>query len=235
MESFQPRDFQVLVVDDDEHIVDVIRMYLENIGLRVACCYDAFAALNWIELEVAHLIVLDIMMPDMDGWTLCQRVRELSDVPILMVTARGESVDKLKGFDLGADDYLVKPFDPNELVARAVSLLRRTYRSSSIIETAVLRFGQLCIDPVRHNVTVGGTPVHLTAREYHLLRIFAQNPNHILDRQQLLDLVWGIDYMGDDRVVDVFVKRLRKKMSVVKYDCEIVTVRGMGYKFEAKD
>ncbi|GMA49913.1 DNA-binding response regulator [Alicyclobacillus contaminans] len=234
-EWFQPSDHRILVVDDDPNIVDLIRLYLENKGYRVVCAYSGTDGLARLEQGDVHLIILDILMPDMDGWTLCQRVREQGDIPILMVTAKGEGSDKLKGFGLGADDYLVKPFDPNELVARATSLLRRTYHARiDVPPKTELRFGRLRIDTAGHTVTADGRPVDLTAREYQLLRIFVQNPNRILSRQQLLDLVWGIDYMGEDRVVDVFVKRVRQKLGPGDEDWAIVTVRGLGYKFETK-
>jgi DNA-binding response OmpR family regulator len=237
-QTFQPGDFQILVVDDDVLIVDLIRLYLENQGYRVVSSYNAMDGIGRVLQGDIHLIILDIMLPDMEGWTMCERVRELcelGDIPILMVTAKGESADKLKGFGLGADDYLVKPFDPNELVARATSLLRRTYQQRAhFAANNLLRFGSLCIDTAGHTVTFRGLSIQLTTREYQLLRIFAEHPNHILNRQQLLDLVWGIDYVGEDRVVDVFVKRLRQKLESEIEQWAIVTVRGMGYKFELK-
>lgn len=234
---FEPNDFQILVVDDDIHIVDLMRLYLENSRFRVVSAQQASEAFACLATHTVHLVVLDIMLPDMDGWTLCQRLREIGDVPVLMVTAKGERRDKLQGFQLGADDYLVKPFDPNELVARITSLLRRTYQPRVNLAAKKLRFGHLCIDTASHSAIIHDKPVLLTPREYQLLHIFAEHPNHVLARQQLLDLVWGMDYDGDDRVVDVFVKRLREKLRQSAHSevWTIATVRGSGYKFKVED
>lgn len=233
-EPFHASNYQILVVDDDPLIVDVIRMYLESKQFPVVFASNGNQGLAIIKRGGIDLIVLDVMMPDMDGFTMCERIRATSAMPILMVTAKGESPDKLRGFDLGADDYLVKPFDPNELVARVTSLLRRAYQTKETHPSseAILQFGQLRIDMIRHTVAIDEHLVDLTAREYQLLCIFAQHPNHVLERQQLLDLVWGIDYLGDDRVVDVFVKRIRQKLTPSDSHWAIVTIRGMGYKFE---
>lgn len=234
--DFNPDECRVLVVDDDVHITELIRLYLKNARFQVTCAHRAAQGLDVIERKQADLVILDVMMPDMDGWTICQRIREMGDTPVLMVTAKGESADKLRGFGLGADDYLVKPFDPNELVARVVSLLRRAYHTG--VRTAPrppIRFDHLCVDLAARIVTLRDKPMDLTKREYQLLEIFARNPNHVLDRQQLLDLVWGIDYDGDDRVVDVFVKRLRKKLGRAEENWSIATVRGMGYKFHVEE
>jgi DNA-binding response OmpR family regulator len=216
-ETFRPQDFHILVVDDDKNINDLIRMYLEHRGFRVSCAYDGINGLAIVESGTTHLVVLDLMMPDMDGWEMCKRVRTMGDIPILMLTARGDSPDKLHGFEIGTDDYMVKPFDPNELIARMTSLLRRTYQPRvNITPMTAIRFGSVVIDTVAHTVCVNGHQVILTPREYQLMRIFAEHPNQVLSRQQLLDLVWGIDYIGEDRVVDVFVKRLRQKLGIHK-------------------
>lgn len=234
-ETFEPGDFHVLVVDDDRNINQLIRMYLEHRGFQVSYAFDGGAGLVTLERAHIHLVILDLMMPDMDGWEMCKRVRLQSDIPILMLTARGDSLDKLYGFNIGADDYLVKPFDPNELVARTMSLLRRTYQSRVNIEPVrTIRFGNLSIDTVSHTVSTSGQAVLLTPREYQLLRIFTEHPNQVLSRQQLLDFVWGIDYDGEDRVVDVFVKRLRQKLVSDHSAWSIVTIRGEGYKFRVE-
>lgn len=230
-EPFFPQDFHVLVVDDDKNINEVVRIYLEHEGFQVSCASNGIEGIEMLESGAIHLVILDLMMPDMDGWEMCSRIRKLLDIPILMLTARGDSSDKLRGFEFGTDDYLVKPFDPNELVARAISLLRRSYQSpSNITPVTTARFGKLLIDKAAHNVWVDGQPVMLTPREYHLMDIFSEHPNQVLTRQQLLDLVWGVDYFGDERVVDVFVKRLRQKLKSDDATWCIVTMRGEGYK-----
>lgn len=233
-ELLQLADYNILVVDDDENITDLIRMYLANKGFHVLCAGNGVDGLSMVQNGNVHLIVLDLMMPDMDGWELCKRVREQSDVPILMVTARGESTDKLQGFSLGADDYIVKPFNPNELVARVTSMLARTYTRKKVTPLTAIQFDTLLINTVSHVVTVRGELADLSPREYQLLRMFADHPNQVLDRQQLLDLVWGIDYIGEDRVVDVVVKRLRKKLRYEHEKWSIRTIRGTGYQFKVE-
>ncbi len=234
-DTFRPQDFHILVVDDDRNINVLIRMYLEHQGFQVSCAYDGVAGLANVESGTVHLVILDLMMPEMDGWEMCRRVRELGDIPILMLTARGDSSDKLRGFEIGADDYLVKPFDPNELVARTISLLRRTYQPRvNITPVTAIRIESLVIDTTAHAVWMHGQQVILTPREYQLLRMFAEHPNQVLNRQQLLDFVWGIDYIGEDRVVDVFVKRLRQKLRPDSDTLSIETMRGEGYKFKVE-
>ena len=256
-ETFRASDYHILVVDDDPNILLLVRMYLLHRGFQVSCADDGIAGLEQVERGYVHLVILDLMMPVMDGWELCRRVRERGDIPILMMTARGDNSDKLHGFEIGADDYLVKPFDPNELVARTTSLLRRTYQPRvNITPLSALRFGTLLIDTAARTVSVSGQSVILTPREYQLLRILTEHPNQVLSRQQLLDFVWGIDYFGEDRVVDVFVKRLRQKLGHNRTPAQrensrqtnasesgeklhsnkgrwsIVTIRGEGYSFK---
>ncbi|MCF8564148.1 response regulator transcription factor [Alicyclobacillus tolerans] len=235
-DAFHPEDFHILIVDDDKNITDLIRMYLEHRGFQVSSADNGMSGLSKVEAGVVHLVLLDLMMPQMNGWELCRKIRERGDIPILIMTARGDGSDKLHGFEIGADDYLVKPFDPNELVARTISLLRRTYQPRvKVTPVTAIRFDTLVIDTAAQTVSVRDKTVILTPREYQLIRIFAEHPNQVLNRQQLLDLVWGIDYMGEDRVVDVFVKRLRQKLSDVRQKWSIVTVRGEGYKFQLED
>jgi DNA-binding response OmpR family regulator len=229
--EFSPKDFRILVVDDDPNICEVIGLYLKSEGFHVLSAADGADGMKALEQEEVHGVVLDVMMPGMDGWEMCQAIRRDHHLPVLMVTARGEMSDKLKGLELGADDYLVKPFNPKELVARMVALLRRTYgweRPRTRVTT--LRFGALVIDKVAHEVFLRGERMDLSPREFQLLYILAQHPNQVLDRQQLLDLVWGVDFVGEDRVVDVLVKRLRSKISKSE-DYEVCSVRGIGYKF----
>jgi DNA-binding response OmpR family regulator len=205
-------------------------MYLAGSGFQVVCAGTGSEALRIMKLQPIHLIVLDVMMPDKDGFRICEEIRSGSDVPILMLTAKGESEDKLRGFGLGADDYTVKPFDPNELIARIVSLLRRTYSSLRQLKLpSSVRIGSLLVETASRQVYVENDFVELTPKEYKLLLAFVQHPNQVLERQQLLDLVWGDDYDGEDRVVDATVKRLRQKLAPESTDWSLETVRGAGY------
>ncbi|OXM85175.1 response regulator transcription factor [Paenibacillus rigui] len=229
-------DFTILIADDDPYITELIRLYLSNKGYTLLSCASGSEVLPLIRSSRIHLLLLDIMLPGLDGWEVCRSLREMSDMPILMLTAKGESEDKALGFGLGADDYMVKPFDPNELVMRVGSLLRRAYTYTQtrrqMAAPAPLQFDTMRIDTAAHTVTIQQELIELTPREYKLLLTFANHPNQVLDRQQLLDLVWGGDYFGEDRVVDVTVKRLRHKLSEESGYWSIETVRGTGYKFK---
>jgi DNA-binding response OmpR family regulator len=230
--SINPSDYTILIVDDDSYITELIQLYLSNKGFHILTCAAGDEVLPIVTSHTVHLLVLDIMLPHMSGWDVCRTIRKTSDLPILMLTANGESEDKLQGFGLGADDYIVKPFDPNELVVRITSLLRRTYtHARQLTMPATLQFDTLKIDTNAHTVTIDNELVELTPREYRLLLTFVQHPNQVLDRQQLLDHVWGDDFYGEDRVVDVFVKRLRHKITDDSEPWSIETVRGAGYKF----
>ncbi|MCR8631927.1 MULTISPECIES: response regulator transcription factor [Paenibacillus] len=234
---FHNSDYTILIADDDTYITELINMYLKSKGFHVLCAATGSEALELVRRHTIHLIVLDIMMPDKDGWAICTKIRETSDLPILMLTAKGESEDKIRGFGIGADDYMVKPFDPNELIARTVSLLRRSYSSLRQLKLpASIRVDNLTIETASRSVYLDNDIVELTPKEYKLLVSFAQHPNQVLERQQLLDLVWGEDYFGDDRVVDVTIKRLREKLSQEKEKStwSIETVRGAGYKLRTE-
>lgn len=228
-----PAGYTVLVADDDTNISELIRLYLAGHGFRVLQAGTGTRALELIRSETVHLVLLDVMMPDMDGWAVCREIRAASDLPVLMVTARGESEDKLKGFGLGADDYIVKPFDPNELTARVLSQLRRTYSNLRQVKPpASIRVGSLRIETASRLVILEDDQVELTPREYKLLLAFVQHPNQVLSRQQLLDLVWGDDFDGEDRVVDATLKRLRSKLvAEAPPGWSIETLRGAGYMF----
>jgi DNA-binding response OmpR family regulator len=229
------KDYTILVVDDDDYITELVQLYLKNKGFYVISASNGKEALKAMEEKEIHLLILDIMLPNINGWKVCETVRKKSDIPILMLTAKGESEDKLRGFLLGTDDYMVKPFDPNELVARVVSLLRRSYTLPQLVKpTAKIQFGTLEVDTIAYVVTINNELVDVTPREYQLLLTFARHPNQVLERQQLLDLVWGEDYIGEDRVVDVFVQRLRHKLSDEAATWKIETVRGIGYKFRVE-
>ena len=216
----------ILVVDDERNIVELARLYLESEGYVVESAYDGAEALAKIRSLRPALVVLDLMLPKIDGWEVCRRVRATSDVPIIMLTARSEDVDKIVGLELGADDYLTKPFNPRELVARVRAVLRRYERAAK--PTRAIHIGQVTIDPARREVTVAGKPIKLRAKEFDLLLALAQHRGLVLSRNQLLDLVWGYDFYGSTRTVDVHIAHLREKLA--GSDVVIETVRGVGYK-----
>ena len=219
----------ILVVDDDPHIIELARLYLEKEGFRVIEAVDGAAALERARQDAPALMVLDLMLPEVDGWEVCRRVRADSDLPIIMLTARDDDVDKIVGLELGADDYLTKPFNPRELVARVKAILRRTGKQAAPGEGAVKRVGNVIIDPARRTVTVAGQPVDLRAKEFDLLLALAENEGIVLSREKLLDLVWGFDFYGETRTVDVHVAHLRAKLGEAS-TAAIETVWGVGYK-----
>lgn len=216
----------ILVVDDEPHVVQFITMNLELEGFRVVTAGDGFEALNRLSRDMPDLILLDIMLPDMDGLEVCRQIRVKSHVPILMLSARREDIDRIVGLELGADDYLTKPFNPHELVARVKAILRRA--KAEPVQTQTIKLGGLSIDTARHEVRVGGNLVNLRAREFALLAVFAQNPGIVLSRERLLTQVWGYDYYGETRTVDVHVNHLRDKLAGSGVDIE--TLRSTGYK-----
>ena len=219
----------ILLVDDEHNIVDLARMYLEQEGFKVEAAYDGQVALDKVKSLQPALVVLDLMLPVVDGWEVCRRVRSTSDVPIIMLTARDDDVDKIVGLELGADDYVTKPFNPRELVARVKAILRRTQRAARA--EAPIHVGDLTIDPARHEVTVAGRMVELRPKEFDLLLTLAEHRGLVLSREQLLDLVWGYDFYGETRTVDVHVAHLRKRLA--GSSVEIETVLAVGYKLVA--
>jgi two-component system alkaline phosphatase synthesis response regulator PhoP len=219
---------KILVVDDEVNIIDLARMYLERDGFQVCAASDGAQALEEIKREKPDLVVLDIMLPEIDGFEVCQRVRAESEVPIIMLTARDDDVDKIVGLELGADDYMTKPFNPRELVARVKAILRRMERTPRE-DTAPLNLGDVSIDPASREVRVGGEIVNLRTKEFDLLLTFCEHRNIVLTREQLLELVWGFDFYGQTRTVDVHVANLRKRLSNSK-NVRIETVTGVGYK-----
>jgi DNA-binding response OmpR family regulator len=216
----------VLVVDDEQHIIDLARMYLEREGFIVEEALDGAEALRKIRQVKPALIVLDLMLPEVDGWEVCRRTRADSEVPVIMLTARSDDVDKIVGLELGADDYLTKPFNPRELVARVKAILRRYERS--IRSGKVLHLGDLTIDPSSREVRLGTRTLELRTKEFDLLYTLAEHRGQVLSREQLLELVWGYDFYGETRTVDVHVAHLRKKLAGSKVAIE--TLRGVGYK-----
>jgi DNA-binding response OmpR family regulator len=218
---------RILVVDDEANIIDLVRLYLERDGFKVEAAEDGAQALEKIRSLSPDLVILDIMLPEIDGFEVCRRVRNDSDVPIIMLTARDEDIDKIVGLELGADDYLTKPFNPRELAARVKAILRRTERSPQVDSRPVV-IGNLSIDPARREVTVGGDVVNLRAKEFDLLLTFVEHKGIVLSREQLLKLVWGFDFYGQTRTVDVHVAHLRKRLA--KANVRIETMTGVGYK-----
>lgn len=222
----------ILVVDDEAHIVDLARMYLEQEGFRVQSANDGAKALEMIARQPPALLVLDLMLPEVNGWEVCRRVRAgkvAPHLPIIMLTARDDDADKIVGLELGADDYVTKPFNPRELVARVKAILRRTRRAAR--PEAPVHVGDLTVDPARHEVTVAGQPVELRPKEFDLLLTLAEHRGIVLSREQLLNLVWGYDFYGETRTVDVHIAHLRKRLAASSV--EIETVLGVGYKLVA--
>jgi two-component system, OmpR family, alkaline phosphatase synthesis response regulator PhoP len=221
----------ILVADDEKHIVQLIKLYLTNEGYQVETAADGQEALDKARRLRPDLVVLDLMMPRVDGWEVCRRLRKESNVPVIMLTARTEDVDKIVGLELGADDYVTKPFNPRELVARIKAVLRRTQAQTE--PDVTLDVGNIHIDPARREVRVGGKPVQLRAKEFDLLLALAQEEGRVLTREALLSRVWGYTYLGDSRTVDVHVTWLRDKIS--GSTAQIQTVRGLGYKLVIPD
>lgn len=217
---------KVLVVDDEKNIVQLVRMYLNSEGFDVEVARDGLDALDKVRQVKPRLVVLDLMLPGMNGLDVCKQIRQDSDVPIIMLTARGDDVDRIVGLELGADDYLPKPFNPRELVARVKAVLRRSRPTDASRQAVTL--GNLSIDPARREVVVGDKLITLRAKEFDLLLTFVQNAGIVLDRERLLNLVWGFDYLGDSRTIDVHVTWLREKLA--ESTCRIQTVWGVGYK-----
>jgi two-component system alkaline phosphatase synthesis response regulator PhoP len=220
----------ILLVDDEPNIVELAQLYLEREGYRVASVGDGLAALERAERDQPALMVLDVMLPGLDGYEVCRRVRAKSEMPIIMLTARDEDIDKIIGLELGADDYLTKPFNPRELVARVKAILRRSERTTKS-ETQPVHLGDVTIDPARHEVTIAGSAANLRTKEFDLLLALAEHRGLVLTREQLLNLVWGYDYLGQTRTIDVHIAHLRKVLAGSRVSIETVT--GVGYKLVA--
>lgn len=221
----------IFLVDDEQHIIDLATMYLEQEGWRVTSATDGAVALQRILEEEPSLVVLDLMLPGLDGWEVCRRVRAQSDVPIIMLTARADDIDKIVGLELGADDYMTKPFNPRELVARVKAILRRSEkRTAPAASDQPLTVGNLRIYPERRLVRVDDRQVDLRMKEFDLLLTLAENRGIVFSREKLLDVVWGFDFAGETRTVDVHVAHLRHKLEGMTASIE--TVWGVGYKLE---
>jgi DNA-binding response OmpR family regulator len=228
---------KILVVDDDLNICELLKLYLENDGYTVITANDGQAAVEQFLNKTPDLVLLDVMLPKMDGWQVCREIRKTSSAPIIMLTAKGETFDKVLGLELGADDYVVKPFDAKEVMARVKAVLRRTKGDVEAQESEkkVVIYDNLEINITNYEMKVKGVAVDTPPKELELIYHFASNPNRVYTRDQLLDEVWGFDYYGDSRTVDVHVKRLREKLEGVSDKWTLKTVWGVGYKFETKD
>ncbi len=226
--------YKILIVDDDENICELLNLYLKKDGFDTLLAYNGMQAVEYSEKFNPDLILLDIMLPQLDGWQVCREIRKKSDVPIIMLTAKGETFDKILGLELGADDYITKPFDTKEVIARIKAVLRRTHDKENQQGVKEVRFDKLIINLTNYELTVGEERIDTPPKELELLYHLASNPNRVYTRDQLLDEVWGFDYYGDSRTVDVHVKRLREKLEDVSNEWSLKTVWGVGYKFEVK-
>ena len=222
----------VLVVEDDRNIAELLQMYLEKEGYAVATAHDGGQGLAKFRAIKPDLVLLDVMMPVMDGWAVCRAIRAEGSTPVIMLTAKGETDDKVQGLRTGADDYITKPFEMKEVLARIEAVLRRTSGATAEKKARRLVFDQLIIDMDAFELSVGGKKIDTPPKEMELLFYLASSPNRVYTRNQLLDEVWGFDYFGDSRTVDVHVKRLREKLEGIEAGWSLKTVWGVGYKFE---
>lgn len=221
---------KILVVEDDMHIGELIRLYLKKEGYKVIHAYDGIKAMEAFKEEPPDLVILDIMLPKMDGWDVCREIKKVSDVPIIMLTAKGDTFDKVLGLKMGADDYMVKPFEPRELVARIDAVLRR-YQKQPLFDRQVI-LPHLMVDMDKYRVKIKDEFMELPPKEMELLYFLVKNQNRVFTREQLIEYIWGFDFEGDHRTIDVHIKRLRKKLEPLKERYNIKTVWGVGYKFE---
>lgn len=225
---------KIMVVDDDANICELLRLYLEKEGFDSVIAQNGVRALELFDTEKPDLILLDVMMPQLDGWQVCREIRKKSQCPIIMLTAKGEVFDKVLGLELGADDYVVKPFEAKEVIARVKAVLRRSGTQNQK-KTKEVRYDGLYINMENYELRVRGKQIDTPPKEMELIYHLASNPNRVYTRDQLLDEVWGFEYYGDSRTVDVHVKRLREKLDGVSDQWTLKTVWGVGYKFEVKD
>ena len=229
------KSLKILVVDDDRQICDLLKKYLETDGYSVILCHDGEEAVVKFNALRPDIVLLDIMLPGIDGWQVCREIRKKSNVPIIMVSAKGETIDKVIGLELGADDYIVKPFDTKEVVARINAVTRRAGNVNVEPEVKEVRYDKLSVNMTKYELKVGGKVIDTPPKELELLFYRASNPNRVYTRDQLLDEVWGFEYYGDSRTIDVHIKRLREKLEGVSDKWSLKTVWGVGYKFEAEE
>ncbi len=228
---------KILIVDDDKNICELLRLYLEKEEYETKLAHDGQAAVAAFEDWDADLVLLDVMMPKLDGWETCRKIRSSSEVPIIMLTAKGDTFDKVLGLELGADDYIVKPFEAKEVVARIKAVLRRASAAAKEDDESdkQIHYESLSIDLSKYELKVGGTVIEAPPKEMELLYFLASHPGRVFTRDQLLDEVWGFEYYGDSRTIDVHVKRLREKLEGASEEWNLKTVWGVGYKFETKE
>lgn len=227
---------KIMVVDDDQHIAELLSLYLIKEGYETMEIYDGREALEKVDTFQPDMMLLDLMLPGMDGYKVCTEVRKKSDIPIIMLTAKGETFDKVLGLELGADDYIVKPFDSKEVLARVKAVLRR-YEQNAVKKednSKKLVFSNLEINISNYTVKYYNETVDFPPKEFELLHYLAQHPNQVFTREQLLDRIWGYEYIGDTRTVDVHIKRIREKLNKEEQNWAVKTVWGVGYKFEVK-
>lgn len=222
---------KILIVDDDKNICEIVRLYLLKEGYEVKCAYAGKQALKMIEEEKPSAVILDIMLPEIDGIEILKQMRQTTKIPVIMLTAKGETIDKILGLELGADDYVVKPFEPKELIARVKAILRRTGAAEEPVSQ--YSYENLTVNISDYTVLYHGKELEMPPKEIELLYFLASHPNKVFTREQLLEQVWGFEYFGDSRTVDVHVKRIREKMPEEDL-WSIKTVWGIGYKFEVK-
>ena len=225
-------NLKIMVVDDDLNIGQLIKLYLDKEGYTTEHYMDGMTGLEAFRKNPPNLVILDIMLPGMDGWEVCKNIRKISSIPIIMLTAKGETFDKVLGLELGADDYIVKPFDPKELMARVKAVLRRA--KSAKEDEQIISYPNITVNRTDYTVVFKGQNIDCPPKELELLYFLAANPNKVFTREQLLEQVWGYDFYGDSRTVDVHIKRLREKLTIEDANWSIKTVWGVGYKFEVK-
>lgn len=226
---------KVLIVDDDKNICDLLRVYLEKEGYSTIISNEGNEAMVKFNSLNPDIVLLDIMLPGMDGWQICKEIRKASDTPIIMLTARSEIFDKVLGLELGADDYIVKPFDTKEVLARIKAVARRSGKLPKPVEMQEVHYDKLSINLTRYVLKAGGKVIDAPPKEIELLFYLASNPNRVFTRDQLLDEIWGFDYYGDSRTIDVHIKRLRGKLCGISKQWDLTTVWGVGYKFELNE
>ena len=225
---------KILIVDDEKHIADLISLYLTKEGFETREVYDGRKAMDEFYSFKPELVLLDLMLPGVDGYQICTTIRKNSDVPIIMLTARSDTFDKVLGLEMGADDYIVKPFEPKEMVARVKAVLRRYEKSETKEDDKTVSFDNLKISLNDYTVIYHGESLSFPPKELELLYFLAENKNQVFTREQLLDKIWGYEYVGDSRTVDVHIKRIREKLNKGDENWSIKTVHGVGYKFETR-